>query len=462
MKKVLGKLTGLSIVLAMVFNLFMPMMVSAANKIIFNPGGGAWWDGTTNNNEVTIADTSTGHPTEAEIRGLVKGKVTKDGYRFDKWTDGNGVNYKDLDAIVTAKDSINATGDVTFTANWVQLVNATIRYVDKDNTSTKIHDDVTVNNIDINAKVSDCEGVKTAVAEASFPGYEIDSVMDVTNTSPVQVPDLNGFTFSKNTILELRLKKKQYTVTTHSNTQPEVPDATSEITVEHGKKLSGYNVEPAVKKSGCSFLGWYTDSACKNIFDVNAPITEHKTIYAKWSQAYKIVEGANATIDIRDGMDLVVKADADLSKFKELHIDDKVVPESDYTKTSGSTRITLKAAYLTTLADGEHTIKFVYDDGAASTKFTIVKGDVTPDVTPDGTHDVTPDKKSDDKSPANVEPSSNGGSSNGGSLGGGSLGGRSYGSGPKTGDAGIAMWGILLSASLVGAAASIKRFRKVK
>jgi uncharacterized membrane protein YgcG len=455
MKKVLGKLTGLSIVLAMVFNLFMPMMVSAAKKITFDPNGGKFSDGKTEAQSVTAQGNNA---TKEEIEKYFN--VTKDNSRFDGWLDGDGAKYRIMQNVM---DKNIGGADLALTAQWIDQVKLTIKYFEifDDGRQEPMNMDKEFT-VDKDKKVSEQQSdeVKKAVtAECVGESYELEKVWNYTDVNnPENVPNAQNFAVSADTTLYVLLKKKHCTVTAHSNTQPEVQDVVSEITVEHGKKLSDYPFNPAVSKPGYNFLGWYLEKECKNIFSVDEPITEDKAIFAKWGKAYTIVEGANATIDIRKGMDLVLKADADLSKFAELRIDDKVVAETNYTKTSGSTIITLKASYLTTLADGEHTIKFVYTDGEASTKFTIVKGDVTPDVNPD----VNPDKKSDDKSPANVEPSSNGGSSNGGSLGGGSLGGGSYGSGPKTGDAGIAMWGILLSASLVGAAASIKRFRKVK
>ena len=40
-------------------------------------------------------------------------------------------------------------------------------------------------------------------------------------------------------------------------------------------------------KSGYDFVGWYTDEACTEEFDVNAPITKNATIYAKWVKSEK-------------------------------------------------------------------------------------------------------------------------------------------------------------------------------
>ena len=35
--------------------------------------------------------------------------------------------------------------------------------------------------------------------------------------------------------------------------------------------------------TGYTFGGWYTDSACRNAFNFNTPITKNTTLYAKWT-----------------------------------------------------------------------------------------------------------------------------------------------------------------------------------
>ena len=66
-----------------------------------------------------------------------------------------------------------------------------------------------------------------------------------------------------------------------------------------------------------------------------------------------------------------VRSDAQLSKFKEVKVDEVIVDSSNYTLTEGSTIITFKEAYLQSLSDGEHTFKIMSTDGFASGKITI-------------------------------------------------------------------------------------------
>ncbi|MDD6656990.1 MAG: X2-like carbohydrate binding domain-containing protein [Lachnospiraceae bacterium] len=87
--------------------------------------------------------------------------------------------------------------------------------------------------------------------------------------------------------------------------------------------------------------------------------------------SYHVVDGINSTwtADSADG--LSVRADGVLEKFQSVKVDGAVVDASNYTATSGSTIITFKKEYLSTLAAGTHNITIVFTDGEASTSVTI-------------------------------------------------------------------------------------------
>ncbi len=57
-------------------------------------------------------------------------------------------------------------------------------------------------------------------------------------------------------------------------------------------------------------------------------------------------------------------------------------PENNDESVSGSVKITLKAAVLESLSEGEHVLKAVFDDGSVETKLAISKAAVKPS-TPD-------------------------------------------------------------------------------
>ncbi len=109
---------------------------------------------------------------------------------------------------------------------------------------------------------------------------------------------------------------------------------------------------------------------------------------------YSIVSGGDAAYTSGSGEDhsITVKRESnDQSCFehfeksqKGVEIDGKVlVKDTDYTAAAGSTIITLKAAALNRLSEGDHKITVNFDDGKAETSLTIKAAPApTPDPTP--------------------------------------------------------------------------------
>ena len=87
--------------------------------------------------------------------------------------------------------------------------------------------------------------------------------------------------------------------------------------------------------------------------------------------AYHITNGANG-VWVKGSTDpLSFTADGEYAKFRSVKIDGTVLAAEKYTAAAGSTVITLKNEYLSTLATGAHTIAIIYTDGDCSTKFTV-------------------------------------------------------------------------------------------
>ncbi len=87
--------------------------------------------------------------------------------------------------------------------------------------------------------------------------------------------------------------------------------------------------------------------------------------------AYNITDGANG-VWVKGSTDtLSFKADGEYAKFRSVKIDDTELAADKYTAAAGSTVITLKNDYLSTLAVGAHTIAIIYTDGDCSTNFTV-------------------------------------------------------------------------------------------
>ncbi|MDO5811606.1 MAG: GLUG motif-containing protein [Bacillota bacterium] len=89
---------------------------------------------------------------------------------------------------------------------------------------------------------------------------------------------------------------------------------------------------------------------------------------------YKILDGADSSWLQDTHKDLVIRGNGEFSKFKCVKVDGTVVDAKNYTVSEGSTIVTLKEDYLKTLTAGKHTFEIVWNDGLASTTFTVVKG----------------------------------------------------------------------------------------
>ena len=94
--------------------------------------------------------------------------------------------------------------------------------------------------------------------------------------------------------------------------------------------------------------------------------------------APSIIDGRNAKWNKGGENDLTFKSDAAFSDFVEVLVDGKTITAENYEKREGSIIIELKASYLETLAEGEHTLTIRSASGDATTKFTVEAEIVSP------------------------------------------------------------------------------------
>ena len=150
-----------------------------------------------------------------------------------------------------------------------------------------------------------------------------------------------------------------------------------------GGNLIGYQLQTA-DGEGLSSQEWFNNEdylatwggKLISTFDKNKTYTYklYLTMAPQTSDTspdYKITEGANGTWTQNSGGMLRFAANGDLSKFTGVQVDGKLLTADQYTAASGSTVVTLKASYLTTLSAGKHTLTVVYTDGDCSTEFEI-------------------------------------------------------------------------------------------
>ena len=95
---------------------------------------------------------------------------------------------------------------------------------------------------------------------------------------------------------------------------------------------------------------------------------------------YEIIAGAASEWVAGGDGTLLFTSSAPFAKFVSVAVDGETVPGTEYDAEEGSTRILLKASFLNTLAEGEHSLKILSSDGEAETVFSVlIPDDTLPD-----------------------------------------------------------------------------------
>ena len=141
----------------------------------------------------------------------------------------------------------------------------------------------------------------------------------------------------------------------------------------------------------CKTKGDEADHAFEWKIDKEATVTEagakheeckvcgyKKTAIAIDKLAPSIIDGRNAKWNKGGENNLTFKSDAAFSDFVEVLVDGKTITAENYEKREGSIIIELRASYLETLAEGEHTLIIRSASGDATTKFTVEAEIVSP------------------------------------------------------------------------------------
>ena len=103
---------------------------------------------------------------------------------------------------------------------------------------------------------------------------------------------------------------------------------------------------------------------------------------------YAVVEGANGKHYKDQPADLTFRINGLFAGFQGLEVNGEPVPAEYYEVCEGSTVITLKAAYLTSLDAGSYTVTAVYTDGTVDYSFAVADEKPLPPATPE-TGDAT-------------------------------------------------------------------------
>ena len=170
-----------------------------------------------------------------------------------------------------------------------------------------------------------------------------------------------------------------YTVTFDANGGTGEMEAATGVSGEYTLPANGFTA-PAGKRFKC----WSVNGAEKAVGD-KITVSANTTVKAVWetivtavwetipatSTEYDILDGANSSWTQNSDGSLSIRGSGAFSEFVGVKVDGKSVDEQYYTVKEGSTIVTLKAEYLSTLAAGPHTIQLIWKDGTASTTFNI-------------------------------------------------------------------------------------------
>ena len=220
------------------------------------------------------------------------------------------------------------------------------------------------------------EGEKAEVVFTPDTGYMIDKVL-VEGTEVEVTGNKLELTMDGNKLVTVSYKKIPFTVTVKDVTGATVtPNGAVSVNYGDNKEFtitvnSGYKLVKVLVNG--------TDKTADMVDDklTLSNITANMELEAVVEKiVYEVTEGANQKYTITKNNEAKFKINADFRLFDDgkVYVDNELVDPKNYTAESGSTIITLKKAYVDTLAVGEHTLKVLFNDGGeAITNFTIVK-----------------------------------------------------------------------------------------
>ena len=288
------------------------------------------------------------------------------GYRFDHWEDGDGNTLPETGTSFTFSLQ---DGPKTFVAVFAE--EEIVTYLITLDSNGGDPESLTLETT-AEGKLDPDE---MAMMEDIFflEGYDLVGWSLVPSGKPL---DLENYVFTNDETIYALWAAQYFTVRFESNGGSAIPSQS----VAFGE--TAYEPDDPVKPGG-SFDGWYLDQALTRPFDFSTPITEDLVLYAKWEQVvkYTVVSGGGSIYGKTSGeeLEIVVKRtprDGEcFDHFTGVKIDGgEIVRGTDYTAQAGSTIITLKPSYLSTLNSGSHIITITFDDGKATTGLTVKAG----------------------------------------------------------------------------------------
>lgn len=109
--------------------------------------------------------------------------------------------------------------------------------------------------------------------------------------------------------------------------------------------------------------GTVNSEAHDGIFGPVRPEAQTAYLGYCWQIPYAITAGDGQTYKLNTYRNLQFTCDGDCSRFTGIEIDGASCPASNFDVKSGSTIVTVKGSFLNTLAEGKHSVKFIYRNG---------------------------------------------------------------------------------------------------
>ena len=145
----------------------------------------------------------------------------------------------------------------------------------------------------------------------------------------------------------------------------------------HHTGIEMVDAVPATAASTGTVAHWRC-TACGKLFadaDGKQEIRSEDTVTKKLAPS--ILDGANSEWRKGDENGLTFSSDAAFSDFVDVLVDGKTVASENYERREGGIIVELKASYLATLAEGEHTLTIRSTSGDATARFTIAASNST-------------------------------------------------------------------------------------
>lgn len=145
----------------------------------------------------------------------------------------------------------------------------------------------------------------------------------------------------------------------------------------HHTGIEMVDAVPATAASTGTVAHWRC-TACGKLFadaDGKREIRSEDTVTKKLAPS--ILDGVNSEWRKGDENGLTFSSDAAFSDFVDVLVDGKTVASENYERREGGIIVELKASYLATLAEGEHTLTIRSTSGDATARFTIAASNST-------------------------------------------------------------------------------------